>query len=218
MRVYVLDSGRKGLKRLVVGGLHGREGKIVRPILEHFILYGRPRSGMLIVVPSLCDRSKYVTTLSERYLKTKEGRKLLKLLEHYRPDVYVEVHCYARKAYKLLTSPTRMIKRGVPELVELEKGLLIGSSPPYLLFKNLFKLGMTMEIPCKDNDSHEVLLTLLKAVRDQDSIEEILNKLTTLYPAPFHKVIVLYDSYKKRIFETMSTKDCEAHSSTYEHQ
>lgn len=181
----------------MVGGLHGREGRVVKPILKRFILSGKPRSGILIVVPSLCDNSKYVSTINEKYLKTKEGERLLSLLERYRPDVYVEVHCYAKKAYKSLTSPTRMVRKGVPELVELEEGLLIGSSPPHLLSRNLFKLGLTVEIPCGNRDNYEVLLTLLKVLRDQETIEELLNKLATLYPERFHRAIMLYETYRK---------------------
>lgn len=112
MRVYVFKSKRKGLKRLVVGGLHGREGLATGRVLERFVGDGRPRNGTLVVVPSICLKSKYVSTLSERYLKTKEGRALLGLLRYYGPDVYVEVHCYAEKAYRSLTSPTRLNKKG----------------------------------------------------------------------------------------------------------
>lgn len=211
MRVYVLDSGRRGLKRLIIGGLHGREGRIIKPILERLILYGRPQGGVLIVVPSLCNKSRYVSTLSEKYFETKEGRKLLSLLEHYRPDVYIEVHCYAKKAYRSLTSPTRMTRKGVPKLVELEKGVLIGSSPPHLLLKNLFKFGMTVEVPCRDSDSHEALLTLLKTVRDQDTIEGLLNQLATLYPREFHEAITLHEHYRKRIIGAMGTKGRDGH-------
>lgn len=195
------------MKRLVVGGLHGREGKIVGPKLERFALDGRPRSGVLIVVPSLCRKSKYVSTLSERYFETEEGQRLLNLLERCKPDVYVEVHCYAKKAYKALTSPNRMIKRRVPELVELENGLLVGPPTPHLLIKNFFRLGMIVEIPCSEHSHHDALLTLLRAVRDQETIEKLLDKLATLYSGHFHRAIELYESYKKEVFENRGLKE-----------
>ena len=195
MKVYTLRSKKEGLTRLVVGGLHGREGAVTKRVLERFVRDGRPRSGTLVVVPSLCRGSEYVSTLSERYLETREGKALLGLLKHYRPDIYVEVHCYAEKAYKSLTSSARLDKRGVPKLVELEKGVLIGSSPPRLLSTGLFKLGITVEIPCKGRESDDTLLALLRVVRDQDTIDEILSQLEAIYPRQVREAIELYERY-----------------------
>jgi len=195
MKVYTFRSKKKGLKRLVVGGLHGREGIVTKRVLERFVSDGRPRSGMLVVVPSVCIRAKYVSTLSERYLETREGRTLLSLLKHYSPDVYVEVHCYAKKAYRSLTSPARLERKGVPRLVELERGVLIGSSPPHLLLRGLFKLGITIEIPCKSRESEDMLLVLLRAVRDQDTIDGILSQLEMMYPRQLREAMELYERY-----------------------
>jgi len=195
LKVYTFKSRKRGLRRLVVGGLHGREGVVTKRVLECFVRDGRPQSGVLVVVPSMCVEAKYVSTLSERYLETREGRMLLGLLRHYRPDVYVEVHCYSEKAYRSLTSPARLDKKGVPRLVELEKGVLIGSSPPYLLLAGLFKLGMTVEIPCKSREGEDVLLALLRAVRDQDTIDGILSQLEAMYPRQLREAIELYQRY-----------------------
>jgi len=195
LRVYEIKSRKRGLRRLVVGGLHGREGVVTKRALERFARDGRPQSGTLVVVPSICVRARYVSTLSERYLETREGRMLLGLLRHYRPDVYVEVHCYSKKAYRSLTSPARLDRKGVPRLVELDKGVLIGSSPPQLLLTDLFKLGMTVEIPCKSHEGEDVLLTLLRVVRDQDTIDEILDQLEAMYPRQLREAIELYQRY-----------------------
>jgi hypothetical protein len=195
LKVYAFRSRREGLRRLVVGGLHGREGVVTGRVLERFVGDGRPRSGTLIVVPSLCVGAKYVSTLSGRYFETKEGKALLGLLKYYRPDVYVEVHCYSKKAYRALTSPARLERRGVPRLVELEKGVLIGSSPPHLLSTNFFKLGITVEVPCGGREGDDVLLTLLRVVRDQDTIEGILSQLEAMYPRQLREAIELYERY-----------------------
>lgn len=195
MRVYEIKSRKRGLRRLVVGGLHGREGVVTKRVLARFARDGRPQSGALVVVPSICVRARYVSTLSERYLETREGRILLGLLRHYRPDVYVEVHCYSKKAYRSLTSPARLDKKGVPRLVELDKGVLIGSSPPQLLLTGLFKLGMTVEIPCEGREGEDVLLTLLRVVRDQETIDEILDQLEAMYPRQLREAIELYQRY-----------------------
>jgi len=199
LRIHIFKSRRKGLTRLVVGGLHGREGRTVKLILKRFILEGGPRSGMLIVVPSLCDEAKYVSTLSKRYFETEEGRKLLNLLSHYKPDVYVEVHCYSKKAFRSLTSPMRMVRKGVPQLIELERGVLIGSSSPLLLSTGLFRLGVTVEVPCRNGESRDVLLRLLRIVRDREAISEVLGELMKLYPKQLSEAIKLFEMYKQRL-------------------
>jgi len=199
LKIHVFKSKRKGLTKLIVGGLHGREGRVVKPILKRFILEGGPRSGMLIIVPSLCSKARYVSTLSKRYFETNEGRRLLSLLSHYKPDVYVEVHCYAKKAYKSLISPMRIVRKGVPQLIELEQGVLIGSSPPFLLSIGLFKLGITVEIPCRNGESREILLRLLRIVRDQEAISEIISEIMKLYPKQISKAIKLFEVYKQSL-------------------
>jgi len=220
LKVYTFKSRKRGLRRLVVGGLHGREGVVTKRVLECFVRDGRPQSGVLVVVPSMCVEAKYVSTLSERYLETREGRMLLGLLRHYRPDVYVEVHCYSEKAYRSLTSPARLDKKGVPRLVELEKGVLIGSSPPYLLLAGLFKLGMTVEIPCKSREGEDVLLALLRAVRDQDTIDGILSQLEAMYPRQLREAIELYQRYldylegKKGVGLRFSVRDPQGRRAT----
>ncbi len=187
------------MTKLIVGGLHGKEGRVVKPILKSFILEGGPRSGMLIIVPSLCSKTRYVSTLSRRYFETNEGGRLLSLLSHYKPDVYVEVHCYAKKAYESLTSPVRIIRKGVPRLIELEQGVLIGSSPPFLLLTGLFRLGITVEIPCRNGESREILLRLLRVVRDQEAIDKIISELMRLYPKQLSEAIKLFETYKQRL-------------------
>ncbi|MCS7139662.1 MAG: DUF2119 domain-containing protein [Candidatus Nezhaarchaeota archaeon] len=196
MKIYILRSKRGGLIRLIVGGLHGREGKSIGPLLKQLTLERGPKSGMLIVVPSLCAMSKYVSTLNNKYFNTRGGRRLLKLLHICKPDVYVEVHCYARRAYRSLTSSLRMIRKGVPRFIELEGGVLIGSPSPQILTLNLFKLGITFEVPCNSRD-WGVILRLLRIVRDENSVEGVLDKLMMLYPKQMAEAIELFNIYEE---------------------
>lgn len=178
----------------MVGGLHGREGESVGPVLKRLTLERGPRRGVMIVVPSLCRRSPYVSTLSDRYLSTEGGRRLMRLLKAYRPDVYVEVHCYAKRAYRLLTSPSRVVKRGAPPFVELEEGVLIGSPSPKILALGLFSCGIAFEVPC-DGAGSETLLRALRVVRDEQSAEGVLRRMAELYPEQMARAAELFNSY-----------------------
>lgn len=67
-------------------------------------------------------------------------------------------------------SPIRIVKRGVLQFVELERSFN-GSITPYLLLTGLFKPGIVFE----------VLLQLLRVVRNGNSINDVINELTRLY-------------------------------------
>lgn len=195
IRVYSSKSRREGPTKLIVGGLHGREGASVGPVLRRLTLEGGPRSGTVVVVPSLCDGGRYVSTLSDKYLSTAGGRRLVRLLRAYGPDVYVEVHCYARRAYKSLTSPLRMLRRGAPPFVELEEGVLIGSPSPKIASLGLFKHGIAFEVPCGAGARSEVLLRLLRVVRDGESVEGIFERMAELYPRQMARAAELFSQY-----------------------
>jgi len=199
LKVYVFRAKRRGITRLVVGGLHGREGRVTRPILKEFILEGGPRRGCMVVVPSLCLKKRYISTLKSRYFEVEEGKKLLRLISRFKPDVYVEVHCYAKKAYKSLTSPSRLVKRGVPPFIELENGLLIGSVSPHLLAKRMFKLGLAIEIPCRGDGAKSELLKLLRVIRDEDTVNGVLATLRSLYPKQIELASKLFAEYVERL-------------------
>ncbi len=187
MNVYVFHSKQKGLTRLLVGGLHGREWKTTKPVLETFIEEEKPLNGKFVVVPFLTKNRRYISTLDKTYYETKEGKRLLALIQRYNPDIYIELHCYRKSAYQLLVDPERKHKKGAPPFVELENGVLMGSVSPYLLSKFSFKLAFALEIPCKNFGSEEVVLNLIRLVKDSKSPEEVLERWKLKYPLKIEK-------------------------------
>lgn len=122
-----------------------------------------------------------MTTLSPAYYETVEGSRILALIEKYRPEMYLEVHCYRLSAYDALTNPARRAAKGVPPLVELEEGVLLGSVSPLLALRFTFDLSLLLEIPCRGQAGRSVALDVLKTVRDAAKPEEALRWLRGRY-------------------------------------
>ncbi|MCK4475702.1 MAG: DUF2119 family protein, partial [Methanophagales archaeon] len=147
MKLYRLISSEEGPTKLFVGGLHGKEGLYTAPILEE-LAKERIYSGKAIIVPSLVEKSKYVDVLSEEYYRSKEGIKLLRLIQKYKPYFYFELHAYGEQSYSGLTDPEREKRIGVPPFVDLGNRVLLGSIAPILrseFTKNDF--CVTIEVP-----------------------------------------------------------------------
>ena len=86
------NSGRK----LFIGGLHGNEGKFTEIVLKDFInlLKEDNYSGNIVVISKLVENSKYISTLSEKFYETDEGKALINIIENYNPNIYFELHAY----------------------------------------------------------------------------------------------------------------------------
>jgi hypothetical protein len=192
---HLIDKG-KGPVRLFVGGVHGKEGLSTIHALKQ-LKSSDVKNGKLIIYN--CDESKYISTLNKDYYHTAMGREILKLIQYYRPEMYVEPHCYRPLSYHDLTDPHRKDKIGVPPLIELEKGVLIGSVSPFLR-TNLFKredVCLTLEIPCIHKEdgcleledpciypgqSMEIYLKVLKLIAKSNNRAEIEEKMREKYP------------------------------------
>jgi hypothetical protein len=196
VEVYESGSPRDHPKRLLVGGIHGREGRATKPILRRLTDCGPSPTGFLAIVPSITSGSKkHVSTLREEYYSTEEGRRLLSLIDRYLPEIYVELHCYAKKAYRLLTDPNRREKRGVPPLIELEDGILIGSVSPYLLSRYAFDLCLILEVPCVRSRTWSTALRLLRLIKDSNSRSEVIGRFRAIYPSQIDRAIKLMDRW-----------------------
>ncbi|RLG91506.1 MAG: DUF2119 domain-containing protein [Candidatus Hecatellales archaeon] len=172
----------------MVGGLHGKEGKTTEPILKKLIEGKKPAYGKLIVIPALCKNRKYVSTLNKEYYEGREGKKLLSLIQKYKPEIYVELHCYRKSAYKLLTDPKRKTKKGVPPFVEISSGVLMGSVSPHLLSMFRFRLAVVFEVPCKNLGlASKTVLKLLNDVKNGRDTEDILGCWKIKYPYQIRK-------------------------------
>jgi len=88
-----IDKG-PGLKRLFIGGVHGKEGlstiNAIKKISENDV-----KDGTLVIYN--CDESRYISTLNPLYYQSTVGKEILYLINHYQPDMYIELHCYNRK-------------------------------------------------------------------------------------------------------------------------
>lgn len=189
----LIDKG-EGPVRLFVGGVHGKEGLTTIKSLKR-INSSDIETGKLIIYN--CDQSKYISTLDNRYYHTKMGKEILRLINYYNPEMYVEPHCYHPKNYTKLTDPNRKEKVGVPPLIELEKGVLIGSVSPYLRTE-LFKredVCLTLEMPCLHNDysnqdvicpdpeeSFDIYLEILKFLAKSNNRADLEEKMVKKYP------------------------------------
>ncbi len=175
-------NGNNGPTRIFVGGVHGKEGlTTIEPLkqLSHMDVL----NGELILFN--CPESRYISTLDPDYYQTKMGQTIIKIIEKYRPEIYVELHCYKPSSYQKLINLNRKDEAGVPPLIELEEGVLISSVAPYLRTE-LFKrddVCITLEMPCNPSEnSKKVYLEIMRQIASSDNRKEFEDKLRVKYP------------------------------------
>ena len=198
MKQYRLISSEKGPTKLFVGGLHGKEGVYTAPILER-LAKEEVYTGKAIIVPSLVEKSKYVDVLSEEYFQSKEGMKLLRLIQKYKPSFYFELHAYGEQSYSGLTDPEREKRRGVPPFVDLGNGILLGSIAPFLRSKfSENDFCVTIEIPNWKSENEKVraeVLQILRLVLSKAKREDVMEELRLRYPVQIKKAEELFRQY-----------------------
>jgi hypothetical protein len=183
--------------RLFVGGLHGLEGSITESILRR--VSRKIEKGSLIIC-NLTIRSKYVTTLNPAYYQTETGRQLLSLIREYKPEIYLELHCYRRGSYSRLTSPNRRNRIGVPPLVELEDGILLGSISPQIRMSEFKRddLCLTFDVPEANMDDDKVIKILNRANLSLDKFD-YLERLRKMYPEQIRIAEINFHNYFKDV-------------------
>lgn len=168
--------------RLFIGGVHGKEGRSTGQALEQ-VSDQDVEEGRLVIYN--CDDTPYLSTLKREYYQTRIGKEILYLIDYYQPQVYIELHCYKKESYNRLTSPHRRKYQGVPPLIELEKGVLIGSVSPYIR-TSLFKrddICMTLEMPCDAGpESLKVYVNVLKIIASSTSRKDLEERMVEVYP------------------------------------
>ena len=171
-----------GLKRLFIGGVHGKEGlstiKAIKKLSENDV-----KDGTLVLYN--CDQSRYISTLNPLYYQSTVGKEILNLINQYQPDMYIELHCYKPESYPALTSIDRIQRVGVPPLIELDKGVLIGSVSPQIRTK-IFKkqdICITLEMPCSPStETLKVYINFLKILAGAKNRFDLENKVKKIYP------------------------------------
>jgi len=184
---HYINKGQRP-SRLFVGGVHGKEGQTTIKALKRFD-EGSIKNGKLF----LCNfpESPYISTLKREYYDNTRGLELLSLIKKIKPKIYLELHCYRKKSHFQLTREDRKTINGVPSLVELDKGILMGSISPIIrsLFFKQHDFPFILEIPCNpDKGALKVYLNVMKIAAGSDDRFEILKKLELNYPQQVKKL------------------------------
>jgi hypothetical protein len=177
-----------GPSRLFIGGLHGKESETTGQILQSFN-GSALKTGKLFLYNF--PASPYISTLERRYYDTPIGREVLNLIKMIHPSIYLELHCYRHENHSKLTYEKRKAKIGVPPLVELNNGVLIGAVSPIIrsVFFKQYDFPFILEIPCHPhNEALQVYLKVLNITTGSDHRREILEKLEALYPQQVEKL------------------------------
>ena len=177
----LIEKG-SGPTRIFIGGVHGKEGLITFDLVKR-LDDNDVHDGILLVYN--CPESRYLSTLDPQYYRSPMGEKILNLIKTYRPEIYVELHCYKPSSYLKLIDLDRKKRAGVPPLIELEHGVLISSVAPYLRTK-FFKrhdVCITLEMPCMPTEkSRQIYLGVMKAIAGSKNRSELEDKLRINYP------------------------------------
>lgn len=182
--MFFKASGSSNPTRLFVAGVHGDEEAITRPIFEMMTKDIKITSGRLIVV-SLSRDCPYISTLNEAYYDSTNGKKLLELIQEYRPGIYVELHTYKRDNHSNLIDPDRRKKIGIPPFTELEEEVLIGSVSPFIRTSKFRRedFCFTLEIPDPYSEKAlQIALHILRSITLSSTRGEIIEKLREQYP------------------------------------
>lgn len=180
---------------LFIGGLHGKEGlstiNAIRTI-ENADL----KKGSLV----LCNMpaSPYLSTLDPLYYLSLAGKKVIDLIREYTPEIYLELHCYHQDKKSKLTDSDRMEVSGVPGLVELEEGVLIGSTSPLIrsVFFKLYDFPFILEMPCNPPpESLEVCYKIMEIASKSSNRLEIMEKIGEVYPQQVERLMNYFDDF-----------------------
>lgn len=140
-----IDNG-EGPTKLFIGGVHGDEGKDVLPLIK--LLSNDDFSSGQIYIYNF-DKTPYISTIHREFYQSEQGRKILDLIDYYKPDFYTELHSYNIKHFKKLTSLERLDNQGIPPLIDCGQYVLCSSVSP-LIRRNHFtkeNICQTLEFP-----------------------------------------------------------------------
>ncbi len=177
--------------RLFVAGLHGQEWKDTTEILKDI---RSPKTGTLALIP-LVSSEKYVSTLEADYYP-ETGKKILRAIEKLKPEIYVELHSYARENLEKLAGKDRLDRIGVPAYSILKEGVLLGSVSPWIRKKYFPKeaLCLSFEIQKGNIRSRKFAAFMLDTLKETRSRDEFIEYMKKEFPVQAKKAI---DDYRR---------------------
>ena len=140
-----IDNG-EGPTKLFIGGVHGDEGKDVLQLIK--LLSNDDFSSGQIYIYNF-DKTPYISTIHREFYQSEQGKRILDLIDYYKPDFYTELHSYNIKHFKKLTSLERLDNQGIPPLIDCGQYVLCSSVSP-LIRRNHFtkeNICQTLEFP-----------------------------------------------------------------------
>ena len=140
-----IDNG-EGPTKLFIGGVHGDEGKDVLPLIK--LLSNDDFSSGQIYIYNF-DKTPYISTIHREFYQSEQGKRILDLIDYYKPDFYTELHSYNIKHFKKLTSLERLDSQGIPPLIDCGQYVLCSSVSPLIRRKHFTKenICQTLEFP-----------------------------------------------------------------------
>ena len=140
-----IDNG-EGPTKLFIGGVHGDEGKDVLPLIK--LLSNDDFSSGQIYIYNF-DKTPYVSTIHREFYESEQGKRILDLVDYYKPDFYTELHSYNIRHFKNLTSMDRLDSQGIPPLIDCGEYVLCSSVSPLIRRKHFTKenICQTLEFP-----------------------------------------------------------------------
>jgi len=175
--------------RLFVAGLHGDEWRDTTELLENL---KPPETGTLVLIPLVC-KGKYLSTLDPDYY-IEIGKQILEVIKELKPEIYIELHSYARENFEKLTGKDRLERIGVPAYSVLKAGVLLGSVSPWIRKEYFLKeaLCLSFELEKGNIESRKFTAQMLEILKETKSRDEFIGYMGSKFPVQAKKAIEDY--------------------------
>jgi hypothetical protein len=178
--------------RLFVAGLHGDEWRDTTELLENL---KPPETGTLVLIPLVC-KGKYLSTLNPDYY-IEIGKQILEVIKELKPEIYIELHSYARENFEKLTGKDRLARIGVPAYSGLNESVLLGSVSPWLRREYFPKeaLCLSFELEKGNMESRKFTSQMLEILKETNSRDEFIEYMKSKFPVQAKKAIEDYQQF-----------------------